>query len=72
MPVTSGETTLSAMSPAPNFADATFEPTDEQLEQLSREAFADVAKQHDEALARLRRHVAELRALALARSQQAR
>jgi len=52
---------------SPNFADPEFEPTDEQLEQLSREAFADVGERNREALARLRGHVAKLRAASLAR-----
>lgn len=55
------------MKRAPNFADPDFEPTDEQLEQLSREAFADVARKNEEALARLRAQVAKLCADSLAR-----
>lgn len=49
-----------------NFADPDFEPTDEQLRQLSREAFADVEARQQDALARLRRDIAALRAEALA------
>lgn len=50
-----------------NFGDSSFEPTDEQLQALSREAFAHVALQHHAALERLRMGIAELRAAALAR-----
>ncbi len=40
------------MSTTANFADPDFEPTDEQLQQLSHEAFADVGERNREALAR--------------------
>jgi hypothetical protein len=52
-----------------NFADPEFEPTDEQLHQLSREAFADVARLHAEALVRLRQEIQVLRAQRLAQHQ---
>jgi hypothetical protein len=55
------------MSMAPNFGDADFEPTDEQLQALSREAFADVAELHGRALARLRAEIEVLKSEALAR-----
>jgi hypothetical protein len=54
------------MSHDVNLADPSFEPTDDDLRQLSREAFADVSAQRREALARLRREVTALRAEALA------
>ncbi len=55
------------MDPQPNFGDPEFEPTDEQLRALSREAFADVAERYHAALASLRAHVEELRSEALER-----
>ncbi|MBX3466889.1 MAG: hypothetical protein KF878_08320 [Planctomycetes bacterium] len=51
----------------PNFGDAEFEPTDEQLQALTREAFAGVAEEHRRALARLRAEIEALRSEALAR-----
>ena len=54
------------MPPAVNFADPSEEPSDEALQQLSREAFAEVGARHQEALARLRSRVSALRAEALA------
>jgi hypothetical protein len=48
--------------PNVNLADPAFEPTDEQLEQLFKRAFADVGSQHRESLARLRTEIAQLRA----------
>ena len=50
-----------------NFADPDFEPTDEELQQLSHEAFAGVAAQHLESDALLRTQIAELRIEARAR-----
>ena len=44
-----------------NLADPTFEPTDEQLGELFKRAFADVDRQHRESLARLRAEIARLR-----------
>lgn len=49
-------------TPSVNFADPTFEPSDQQLQELSREAFADVAARHQEALRALRAKIASLRA----------
>ncbi|MCC6667291.1 MAG: hypothetical protein IT375_26325 [Polyangiaceae bacterium] len=49
-----------------DFGDADFEPTDEQLRELSREAFADVRARHQAALEALRTRIAALRAAALA------
>ena len=49
-----------------NFADASVEPTGEQLQELSHEAFAGVAERQREALAQLRARVAALRVDALA------
>jgi hypothetical protein len=57
---------MPASSPV-NLANPEAEPTDEQLQALSREAFAGVAEQHHDALARLRKRIALLRAEALAR-----
>ena len=45
-----------------NLADPTFEPTDEQLQELSRRAFAHVPAQNAAAAARLRARIAEGRA----------
>jgi len=50
-----------------NLASADFEPSDEQLVTLSREAFAPVRDRHREALAQLRVQVSALRRQALAR-----
>lgn len=55
-----------------NFGDPDFEPTDEQLQALAHEAFAEVSTQHRETLARLRDQIARLRVEALARLEQAR
>ena len=44
-----------------NLADPSFEPTDEQLAELFKRAFADVGRQHRESLARLRAEIAQLR-----------
>jgi hypothetical protein len=54
------------MSQRVNFADPAIEPGDEALEQLSREAFAEVSSRHREALARLRTQVSALRVDVLA------
>lgn len=64
--------TLRGMAPSPNFGDAEFEPTDEQLQALSREAFAEVAEQHRRALDRLRAEIEQLQSEALARLASAR
>ena len=45
-----------------NLADPEFEPTDEQLGELFKRAFADVDNKHRESLARLRAEIARLRA----------
>lgn len=45
-----------------NLADPAFEPTDEQLGELFKRAFADVEREHRESLARLRAEIAQLRA----------
>jgi hypothetical protein len=45
-----------------NLADPAFEPTDEQLGELFKRAFADVDSKHRESLARLRAEIAQLRA----------
>jgi hypothetical protein len=44
-----------------NLADPEFEPTDEQLGELFKRAFADVESRHRESLARLRAEIARLR-----------
>ena len=44
-----------------NFADPDFEPTDEDLIALSKEAFAGVGERRRAALERLRSEIAELR-----------
>ncbi|HWO22807.1 MAG TPA: hypothetical protein VNO30_28805 [Kofleriaceae bacterium] len=44
-----------------NLADPEFEPTDEQLAELFKRAFADVGSKHRESLARLRAEIARLR-----------
>jgi hypothetical protein len=44
-----------------NLADPAFEPTDEQLGELFKRAFADVDRNHRESLARLRPEIARLR-----------
>lgn len=54
------------MSHDVNFADPDVEPGDEAFEQLSHEAFAEVAARHRESLARLRGQVSALRVDALA------
>lgn len=50
-----------------NFGDREFEPTDEDLQQLSREAFADVASLRMTAQQEMRTRIAALRVDALAR-----
>jgi len=44
-----------------NLADPEFEPSDEQLGELFRRAFAEVNSKHRESLARLRAEIARLR-----------
>ncbi|KAB2903388.1 MAG: hypothetical protein F9K40_07190 [Kofleriaceae bacterium] len=55
-----------------NLADPDFEPTDEQLQTLSKRAFADVARQHADALQRLEAAIAERRKAVLERVQRLR
>jgi len=50
-----------------NFGDPTFEPTDEQLQELSREAFVNIGTNMREALDRMRIEIARLRAESAAR-----
>ncbi len=50
-----------------NFGDPTFEPTDEELARLMREAFADVPARGAAALARIHHEVEGLREQAMAR-----
>jgi hypothetical protein len=50
-----------------NLADPNFEPTDEQLRQLSKSAFADVAQQTQMMLEKLRQDIKHERALVLER-----
>jgi hypothetical protein len=44
-----------------NLADPECEPTDEQLLELSKRAFANVRSEHAESLAKLREEIARLR-----------
>jgi hypothetical protein len=50
-----------------NLADPDFEPTDEQLQALSRRAFADVARLNAEAAARLAAAIETRRRAVIAR-----
>ncbi|MBI3200717.1 MAG: hypothetical protein HYZ29_04170 [Myxococcales bacterium] len=50
-----------------DFGDPSFEPTDEQLQLLAKEAFAGVGARHQAVLARLRDEVTRLRERVLAR-----
>jgi hypothetical protein len=47
--------------PRINLADAECEPTDEELEELAREAFAHVKADNDAALAKLHREISAAR-----------
>ena len=49
------------MTAHPNLADPDFEPTDEQLQELSRAAFAHLGVARRESDEKLRREIAELR-----------
>lgn len=60
------------MSGPVNLADPAFEPTDEQLHELSRRAFAGVAAAHAKSLERLRAQIAEARREALRAFEQRR
>jgi hypothetical protein len=48
-----------------NLADPAFEPTDEQLQELSAQAFAGVAAAHEAALAKMRAEIATAQEQAL-------
>lgn len=50
-----------------NLADPDYEPTDEELEELTRSAFAHLAEARREADEKLKAEIARLRAEALAR-----
>jgi hypothetical protein len=52
---------------AGNLADPDYEPSDEELQQLARDAFADGPARHREAQQRTWDQIAELRAQVLAR-----
>jgi len=54
-----------------NFADPTFEPTDDDLVELAREAFGPVKDRNDRALARFNEQIEELREAALAATAEA-
>ena len=60
------------MARVTNFGDPTYEPTDEELAELMREAFADVPARNAAALARLHEDIARMRVEALARLAQIR
>ena len=46
----------------PNLADPSIEPTDEELERLAKDAFADVAAENEAWRARLRERILQTRA----------
>lgn len=50
-----------------NLADPDYEPSDEELQQLARDAFADVPARHHAARQRMWEKIAALRAQVLAR-----
>lgn len=58
------------MTRVTNFGDPSFEPTDEELAELMREAFADVPARSAAALSRIREEIEELRVQAMARLEQ--
>jgi hypothetical protein len=58
------------MTRVTNFGDPSFEPTDEELAELMREAFADVPVRSAAALSRIRQEIEELRIQAMARLEQ--
>ncbi len=58
---------LGGMDQRVNFADAAYEPSDEDLQRLAREAFEDVPRLNREALDRLYAEVRALRAQVQAR-----
>lgn len=55
------------MSDGIDLADPDFEPTDEQLAQLSKEAFAGIREAHEQALERLRAAIERERQRVLSR-----
>lgn len=59
------------MEPRPNLADPDFEPTDEQLAELMRRAFADVPAKKEASLRQLREWVARAREESLQRLRSA-
>lgn len=61
-----------AMGGRINLADPSFEPTDEQLQELSRRAFAGVAAANARALAKLRAQIGNARQEALRALEQRR
>ena len=61
--------TARAQRPA-NFADASFEPSDEQLAELMTEAFAQVAADSEAALARFHEEIERLRKEAIRRARE--
>ncbi|MBC7976657.1 MAG: hypothetical protein H7138_16915 [Myxococcales bacterium] len=58
------------MTRVTNFGDPSFEPTDEELAELMREAFADVPARSAAALSRIRQEIEDLRVQAMARLEQ--
>ncbi len=58
------------MGDAINLADPDFEPTDEQLTELSKRAFAGVKERHQAVLARLRAEIATRSAQVLRESEE--
>jgi len=58
---------LSIMSDPANLSHADFEPSDEQLADLSKKAFAEVPASRQRALEQLRANIAQERTLVLAR-----
>lgn len=60
---------LGSVRKQPNLSDPDYEPSDEELIQLSREAFAGVAEANARALEEMRVRIAVLRRAALARQR---
>jgi hypothetical protein len=58
------------MTRVTNFGDPSFEPTDEELAELMREAFADVPVRSAAALSRIQQEIEGLRVQAMARLEQ--
>jgi hypothetical protein len=61
---------LVTMTRVTNFGDPSFEPTDEELAELMREAFADVPVRSAAALSRIQQEIEGLRVQAMARLEQ--